>query len=265
MSLSVGSDPEFMLRDMEGNLVSSVGLLGGTKHNPRKTKHGYIQEDNVTAEVNTLPANSLLEFLDNHRLIMEDLSEILEPLDLSVDIISSALFSDELLSHPSAQKAGCLPDYNAWLRCKNPRVHYSNTNIRAAGGHLHIGSDSMVDPVTRMGFVKALDLVLGVPSVYMDEDVERRELYGKAGSFRPKELKKDGFNGIEYRVLSNFWMRSVENLTFAYTGIEKVHNNLQKYVTLAETFSEEILFLINEGSSKDALSFVNLHKKDIYA
>ena len=47
-----------------------------------------------------------------------------------------------------------------------------------------------------------LDVYLGLDSLTYDKDVERRELYGKAGAFRPKEY------GVEYRVLSNAWLIS---------------------------------------------------------
>jgi hypothetical protein len=45
-----------------------------------------------------------------------------------------------------------------------------------------------------------LDLFLGVPSVLMDDGEERKQMYGKAGAYRPKKY------GAEYRTLSNFWI-----------------------------------------------------------
>ncbi len=44
------------------------------------------------------------------------------------------------------------------------------------------------------------DLFLGLPSAGADKQGKRRELYGKAGRYRPTSY------GIEYRVLSNYWL-----------------------------------------------------------
>lgn len=252
MGFTIGSDPEFFLRDLNGELVSSIGLLGGTKKSPRRTEHGYIQEDNVTAEVNTLPANCLEEFIHNHRLVMVDLADILKPLDLRVDISGSALFTDELLSHPMSQIAGCEPDFNAWDLNTNNATSYLTTNLRAAGGHLHIGSDVMKTPMDRARFCRALDLELGLPSVIQDSDTERRALYGSAGAHRPKFKDSDGFDGLEYRVLSNFWMKNDELLKFVYNKVELVVNNFENLSEKADRLSSEIVSVINTGTALDA-------------
>jgi len=249
---TIGSDPEFFLRDLNGNLVSSIGLLGGTKKNPRQTTHGFIQEDNVTAEVNTLPSNCIEEFINNHKLVMVDLADILKPLNLTVDITGSALFSDELLSHPMAQIAGCEPDFDAWSLSINTPISYLTTNLRAAGGHLHIGSDVMKTPMDRAKFCRALDLELGLPSIIQDPDSERRALYGKAGAHRPKFKSKDGFDGLEYRVLSNFWMKNDDLLKFVYRKVELVVNNFEFLSEKADRLGSDIISIIDTGSVLDA-------------
>ena len=250
----IGSDPELFLRDSDGNLVPSFGLLGGTKDNPIATAHGAIQEDNVTAEINSIPAGSLSEFIENHRLIIQDLQEILKPLELKIDISGSALFSDELLSHPLARVAGCEPDFNAWSLSQNLPASYAATNMRAAGGHIHVSFDGAGDnPMTRVAFCKALDLELGLPSVILDPDQERRKMYGQAGAHRPKFLERDGFNGLEYRVLSNFWLKSDKLLKFVYEKVQLVDENLQELSEKADSIADELVSVINDGHPKDAI------------
>ena len=75
--LKVGSDPECFLRDRHGNLVSSIGLIPGSKSHPYKTPSGSVQPDNISAEFNSIPASSLSEFIENHRLIIKDLEDII--------------------------------------------------------------------------------------------------------------------------------------------------------------------------------------------
>jgi len=52
--------------------------------------------------------------------------------------------------------------------------------------------------------VKQLDWYLGGWSTQVDPDTVRRNLYGKSGAMRFKPY------GVEYRVLSNFWLTSAD-------------------------------------------------------
>ena len=55
-----------------------------------------------------------------------------------------------------------------------------------------------------------MDAVLGLESLTLDPDDRRKEMYGKAGCFRFKKF------GVEYRTLSNFWIKDNESITWAY-------------------------------------------------
>lgn len=258
--LVIGSDPECFLRDSQGNLVSSIGIIPGSKDVPTPTPHGSIQPDNITAEFNSLPSYSLEEFIRNHQLIIKDLEDVIKPLDLHLDFIGSVLAAPSLLSHPAARAAGCSVDYNAWKLCENDPANYNFTNVRAAGGHLHISFDQAVNsPENRIKMVRGLDLVLGVHSVLLDPDTVRRELYGKAGAFRPKDKAfNDPYDGIEYRTLSNFWLRSTELMTTIYNGVKKVYDNLEEISKLANDNEDRIIHCINTGDKQIAPSLLGL-------
>ena len=58
---------------------------------------------------------------------------------------------------------------------------------------------------------RQLDYFLGIPSILLDKDKKRRPSYGNAGSFRPKPY------GLEYRVLSNFWIKKKEYMEFVFS------------------------------------------------
>lgn len=63
--------------------------------------------------------------------------------------------------------------------------------------------------------IKAMDATVGLESIFLDDDIKRKELYGKAGCFRFRNY------GIEYRSLSNFWIKSDESLKWAWNTTMK--------------------------------------------
>lgn len=258
--LVVGSDPECFLRDSMGNLVSSIGIIPGHKHRPTKTAHGSIQPDNITAEFNSIPSKTKEEFILHHQLIIGDLKEAIAPLDLNLDFIPSVMAEPIMLMEPAARMAGCEPDYNVWTGKQNSKPDYSETLLRCAGGHLHISFDTAEIEGNRERMVKALDLVLGLPSVLLDSDSQRRELYGKAGSFRPKFLsRKDPYDGLEYRTLSNFWLGSETIMGFIWEGVERAYNNLQELSNIADSISEDLKIAINSSNKDLALKLIQDH------
>jgi len=251
--LVVGSDPEVFLKDSSGNTVSAIGIIPGHKRDPFKTANGYVQPDNISAEFNSKPSLSKSEFINNHKLVLKDLEDIIKPLDLS------------LLEHPDARKAGCDPDMNAWTMIPN-RKPVLVGGLRAAGGHLHISFDQAdcegkegVD--NRRAFILCCDLVLGIPSVILDEDKARKKLYGNAGScrFKFKEYY-DPYNGAEYRTLSNFWLKSEELMGSIFDSVERVYNNLSELTEVCNKEGDNIISIINTGNSELAKSFIKKYQ-----
>jgi len=109
------------------------------------------------------------------------------------------------LMHPQAMTIGCDPDYNAWTERRNPTRNGMELGpVRTAAGHVHIGvPNPNIAPIYRTYLARACDLMLGVPSILLEDDEEniRRQFYGAAGAYRPKPY------GIEYRVLGNWWVK----------------------------------------------------------
>lgn len=197
----VGADPEvFLFKD--GKPFPAIGLIGGTKENPKPMSNGAVQEDNVMAEFNVAPSRSDEEFSSNVERMLNVIRSLAKKHGCDLYIKPYAEFADYHLQHPQAQTVGCEPDYNAWTLQMNPTLDYTILkNIRTASGHVHVGvPHPEATPMFRSKLIKALDLFLGVPSILLDPDKIRRKYYGKAGAFRPKPY------GAEYRVLSNFWI-----------------------------------------------------------
>lgn len=84
----------------------------------------------------------------------------------------------------------CDPDYCIYTEKQNEKPKDADTtNIRSAGFHIHVGYDNPeVDRSLRLLFY--LDAYLGLPSILIDKDVQRRTLYGKAGCFRLTDYGK---------------------------------------------------------------------------
>jgi len=244
---TLGSDAEVPLVDNTGRYRSAIGLIGGSKTHPRKTEHGYVQEDNVLAEFNVNPARTEAEFIENTLLILSDLSEIIRPLNLDINIKASALFEPDQLQHELALLAGCDPDYDAWELRENNPPSLDGTNLRSCGGHLHIGFDrAKNDMMARPHLVRILDLVAGVPSIIIDKDKDRRKLYGKAGAHRPKMIEAgDPYDGVEYRTLSNFWLTSKDTIGWAFRAVDRAVRNFDELLEATNEFGTTIVKTIN--------------------
>jgi len=261
---SAGTDPEGFAVDKDGIHRSLIGRLGGTKGNPMPTKHGFVQEDNVAWEFNTHPAHNEDEFVFYVLNTLGDINDLLIPLDLSIDLSPTASFIDGELEHVLAKQAGCEPDFNAWEFMPNDSPDLSNTNLRSAGGHLHIAWDGLYDIMRRIQMARNMDITAAIPSVIVDTDTKRRELYGKAGCLRRKFIEEgDAYDGIESRSLSNFWLRTERSVRWAYNSISQSIERFDELTEISELNSERIVSIINTSDISDARRFCNEFNIDI--
>ena len=152
---------------------------------------------------------------------------------IEVDPVELASLSEK------ARMLGCAPSKNLYDKEATITVNPETYMKRSAGGHIHIGLSSMLLPHAER-LVPILDIVLGNTCVMIDRDpgtAERRSVYGRAGEYRlPK-------HGLEYRTLSNFWLRACP-LTSFVLGMTRVCSNIL-YTTLVHspTFDAETTLL----------------------
>jgi hypothetical protein len=205
----VGADPEFFVG--KGGLpLSAFGLVPGDKDTPYKVDKGAVQVDGMALEFNIDPAANEAEFITNLDGVMTTLLSMVPDYEYINSPVAD--FGAEYLEQqPEVAKIlGCEPDFNAYTMEPNPTPD-AGRPFRTASGHVHVGWTKGVDPHDP-GHMRAcarlarmMDFTLGVPSLIWDADDRRRELYGKAGAFRPKSY------GMEYRTLSNAWLNPEEN------------------------------------------------------
>lgn len=201
-----GADPEGFIFNDKDEPVPAALFIPGTKHEPHKVKQGAIQVDGMAAEYNIDPAKTYSEFVDNNEAVISQLKTFL-PKGYKLKFLPSVTFSQEVFdtTEDEYKELGCSADFNAWTSEVNPPPHPDNPLMRCAGGHLHIGwtadEELSTDHINNCNdLVKQLDWYLGMWSLRCDPDTNRRSLYGKAGACRYKPY------GVEYRVLSNFWV-----------------------------------------------------------
>lgn len=215
MSFTIGADPEMFTRDSStGELIPCISILGGTKEAPIPVKNGAVQEDNVMAEFNIDVAETEKDFIHNILSVRQQIRNTLKKFNLEEHIVGSVHFPEHMLMHPQALVFGCEPDFNAWTGEMNQRPYCEDKTLRTAGGHIHVGSPLAIK--RREATIQFMDLWIGVPSIIFDTDSERRKLYGKAGAFRPKSY------GVEYRTVSNFWIKSPETIRWVYRQVKEV-------------------------------------------
>lgn len=205
-----GADPELFVFDSKGRAVSAAGLIPGTKETPFKVEGGAVQVDGMAAEFNIDPCQTFAEFDSRITLVMQQLKDFL-PKGHTLSAVPCIVFDEAVwdAAPPEAKELGCTPDFNAWTGTVNPPPNCpDNPRLRTASGHLHIGWTEGADLsdlqhiLNCQDLVKQLDWYLGAWSLSADPDSTRRQLYGKAGACRYKPY------GVEYRVLSNFWLTS---------------------------------------------------------
>ena len=248
MKFTIGADPELFLTDRAGHFVSAVGLIGGTKKEPLQVatyaKGFCVQEDNVAAEFNIPPSDNAQTFAENIDLMVNYLAVKAGELKLQIKIVPSARFDPAELKHATTLVFGCDADFNAWTGKQNPKPQCDDAQLRTCGGHVAVGTDLP----SRM-CIRAEDLYLGAPAILIDDDMRRRQLYGAAGCYRETTF------GHEYRVLSNFWITSIERTKWIYEGIRRALVLVQAALAAGieeEDFLEEdrsqIELAINTGS-----------------
>ena len=258
-SFSIGADPEVFLKEKSGRgrFRGAWGVTQGTKRNPERLPwpaFGGVQVDGFALEFNTTPAT------DQERFVSEVVSckkainnHYLRRRNLRFSVESTVEFDEEEWRRAPYinRQLGCDPDYSAYTLDLNPTPNQDVT-FRTIAGHIHIGWGRNfgidADYIKLCAVVtKEMDTTLGLASLLFDPDTKRRSLYGKAGAFRPKSY------GVEYRVLSNRWIKSIPLMRYVYSlsflAIKRLMNK-----TMVHT--EEVQGIIDTDDKVGALRFL---------
>jgi hypothetical protein len=245
----VGCDPEVFVKK-DGVFKSAFGLIPGDKKNPHKVRRGAVQVDGMALEFNIDAASTEDEFCINVQDVFDQMCKMVP--GYAVVASPVAHFSHEYMKKQpaAALELGCDPDYNGWTGVVNDKPD-GDRPMRTAAGHIHIGwteKQSIDDPMhsnRAMAAARQLDYYLGLPSVFYDNDVERREMYGKAGCLRVKPY------GMEYRTLSNAWLNSEKLMRLVYRNAVEGIKQLMQGNALQDKYGD-IQHIINTSDKKAA-------------
>lgn len=215
--LTVGTDPELFLMDRStGKVISAIGLIPGEKGEPYKPEtlpDGFgVQTDNILAEFNIPPVRSREDFIANINVMKNFIREFVQKINKNYDILcqASARVDEDQLQSDQAKLFGCDPDYNAYTESQNPKPKGDITNLRSTGMHVHLGFTENLSIPCKLNLIRMLDFTLGIPSIIIDRDKDRRTLYGKAGCFRLTSY------GLEYRTISGALLSDDKRIGLVY-------------------------------------------------
>ncbi len=257
-----GCDPElFILDTVENKFVCAHGFVPGTKQEPYSLPKGMVQVDGFAAEFGIAPAKTIRGFKNRILETMQTIQTIVDK-EGRYKLVPQATveFDPEIFEKApqSSKELGCDPDFSAYTEKANPRPDPQGKPVRTGGGHVHIGwtkGQPVVDPEHFKAcclLTKQLDIALLMPSLVWDQDKDRRKLYGAPGAFRPKPY------GMEYRSLSNRWLRHPTLIETVYNNTVKAVKDLVDGTFYGRDISQQaILSCVNESDYYTAISWCN--------
>jgi hypothetical protein len=265
-NLTTGADPELLLRNRKTKkIVSAIPIVPEGKENPKSLGNGFgMQHDNVLLEFQVPPSKGKKEFIAT---LSEGLRRVTKVIGKNYELVAQAsyIFPKKLLIHQDANVFGCHAEFDAW-KMGQVQPPECKTGLRSCGGHIHLGRSDfenpsdpiLIDPFSKARVIRLMDIFLGVPFVMLENNdktnKERKKLYGRASFHRPTPF------GCEYRVLTNYWMRSPQLVDLAYdlamlAAQAEIENKAEKIVQSVSP--DVIIATINKASSVMAKKLLN--------
>lgn len=269
--VTFGSDPEFFFQNEKGKIIGSEHVLekagkeivsskfGSASIQPFGTFSAFVL-DGVQVEMNT-NAHSCrqsmgIEIAYAFRALRDHLQKekggkITACFSNTVEVGKKEF---DALSDKS-KEFGCAPSFNLYNGEAKIGVDPSIYRKRSAGGHIHLGMKNGGELYkNRERLIPLLDCLVGLTSVLVDRDPgnkERRKVYGRAGEYRLPN------HGLEYRTLSNFWLRSYPLMGMvlglcrlaSYTLADSLENRGDPEKELLDSMDmEKVILAINENN-----------------
>jgi len=270
-NVSLGGDPEFFIakkKKLTGKMeIISADKFLPPKRNKGRSDGGHYFFDGVQAEINPryyscreILIYNIASCLNSvwRKCTKESKNIYFLPL-ASVDIKKDTIKDTDR----ECRRFGCSPDFNIYTE-KSPKYPDGEKHlIRYAGGHIHLGFNNITamdyfkNPTHLINLIKMLDSTIGIMSVALSPDIEeklRRKYYGKAGTYRLPN------HGLEYRVLSSFWLASPIMVSLVYTIARTALTITMRKPTIRKEYIksislEEVRDIIDNINKEKAIEF----------
>jgi hypothetical protein len=226
--LTLGSDPEFFVRDPAGDPFPATPFAIGTKDEPVpivSLGEGFFeQRDNLSFEGNIPTCKNIVEFITNLTKLRNYFLEKVKKFDYSLSPNGVDYFADRYLESPEGLEFGCSSVISSWDSnissiVERPTPKLDKVNFRVAGFHIHIGYDFPIGSLSKEAsdilIGRLFDIFVTKPSHEIKDEPERLTTYGKYGIIRIKEY------GVECRTLSSYFTQP-EFLPWVYNQILKI-------------------------------------------
>lgn len=254
--LKFGSDPEFILVDKStGELVSSIGIIPGTKEEPLRIpeigEKFTIQIDNVLGEISVDPAEDAEGLWNNIQVGLDFIRQNILPEGIDIIHRSSGTYTEEQLSDPIAQMFGCSPSINAWSEENNVPPEAGDIKFRGCGAHIHLSYENPNEK-TNCLIGRVFDLFCTLPSLLIDDDTNRRTFYGKAGEIRHCAY------GVELRTLGGFILSDKSIYDYMMNNLLKAIEFINSDKVITDEFANGIQLAINTQNRDIAKEIMEL-------
>lgn len=227
MQFLYGTDPEaFIMSKKTGQFISAAGIIPGTKSLPFKVEKGAVQVDGLAAEFNIDPVDNATDFDNNIQTVLNQLIQMIHEVDTDLELVftPTAHFDTDYFVKLSAENKilGCDPDFNIRGEINVVKEDLSETPIRTAAGHVHIGWRMDADVQDPMHFEDCRNvsesffnskLAFFEPTTAAEK--VRLNYYGHSGAFRPKKY------GVELRSPSNRWVKDSHSRQLMFHIMDK--------------------------------------------
>ena len=215
---SIGADPEFFVKRGDEFLPSTMFLVG-TKEEPEDMGNGFsLLKDNLSLEGNIPASFSRSQFINNIKFL-KMLIDTATPDDVEIVYTDEAKFKRKYLFSPDGMLFGCSNYKDAWERKIVPTPVLANMNTRQIGFHIHIGYDVLSNKYSKdeynVAITRAFDAFISKPSDEVHYSKNRRNYYGKLGSYRDKPY------GVECRSLGGYFTQD-KYLGWIYDQVEAI-------------------------------------------